>query len=185
MTQNPPPTSTRTVRLVPLPPKAMESLLAGDVAGASNTAGAALSGYLASADCAWLWRIRLDQVARDPVSEHWVARAVISDPDGRCVGHAGFHGPPNDEGMVEVGYAVDPDYRRRGYARAIVRTLLDWAASEDGVSIVRATISPDNVASLATLAGFGFEEVGEQIDEEDGLETIFEVCLGDNESPAH
>jgi hypothetical protein len=39
---------------------------------------------------------------------------------------------------------------------------------------VRATISPTNQASLATIAGFGFVENGEQWDEEDGLELIFE-----------
>jgi hypothetical protein len=40
---------------------------------------------------------------------------------------------------------------------------------------VRVTISPDNAASLATIAGFGFVRVGEQWDEQDGLEIIFEV----------
>ncbi|MFE6365457.1 hypothetical protein ACFVP3_36360 [Streptomyces sp. NPDC057806] len=40
---------------------------------------------------------------------------------------------------------------------------------------MRATISPDNLASLATISGFGFVEVGEQWDEVDGLELVFEV----------
>jgi RimJ/RimL family protein N-acetyltransferase len=43
---------------------------------------------------------------------------------------------------------------------------------------VRATISPDNAASLATIAGFGFTENGEQWDEEDGRELIFERPAG-------
>lgn len=37
------------------------------------------------------------------------------------------------------------------------------------------TIGPENTASLATISGFGFVEVGEQWDEVDGLELIFEV----------
>lgn len=163
----------------------MESLLIGDAATASAAAGVELSDYLASDDCAWLWRIRLEQIARDPSSAHWVVRAVTSEPEGVCVGHAGFHGPPDADGMVEVGYTVDPDYRRRGYARAMVRALLAWAAAEESVSTVRASISPDNVASLATISGFGFLEVGEQYDEEDGVETIFEVPVGDNRSRGH
>jgi [ribosomal protein S5]-alanine N-acetyltransferase len=77
--------------------------------------------------------------------------------------------------MVEVGYTVDPAHRRRGYARAMVRALLSWAAAAEGVTRVRASISPDNAASLATTRGFGFERVGEQWDEEDGLEVLFEV----------
>ncbi|MGH3158141.1 MAG: GNAT family N-acetyltransferase, partial [Streptosporangiaceae bacterium] len=75
---------------------------------------------------------------------------------------------------VEVGYSVDPAYRRQGYATAMLRELLARAATEPGVRTVRATISPDNIASLATIAGFGFEPNGEQWDEEDGLELIFD-----------
>lgn len=40
---------------------------------------------------------------------------------------------------------------------------------------VRATISPDNEASRNLVLQYGFVEVGEQWDGEDGLETIFEV----------
>ena len=42
------------------------------------------------------------------------------------------------------------------------------------VSVVRASISPANEASLATLRPFGFEPAGQQWDEEDGLELLFE-----------
>lgn len=76
---------------------------------------------------------------------------------------------------MEVAYSVDPRYRRQGYARAMLRALLRRAASEPEVRTVRATIRPDNVASLATIAGFGFIEVGEQWDDVDGLEIIFEA----------
>ncbi len=77
--------------------------------------------------------------------------------------------------MVEIGYSVAPEFRRQGYARAMLIELLRRATVEPAVTTVRATISPDNLASLATISGFGFVEVGEQWDEEDGLELIFEV----------
>jgi [ribosomal protein S5]-alanine N-acetyltransferase len=95
-------------------------------------------------------------------------------PNVKTVGHAGFHGPPDAAGMVEVGYSVDPAWRRQGYATAMVRELLQRAAGEPGVRTVRATISPDNIASLGTIAGFGFAGNGEQWDEEDGRELIFD-----------
>jgi [ribosomal protein S5]-alanine N-acetyltransferase len=41
--------------------------------------------------------------------------------------------------------------------------------------VVRASIRPDNTASRALVAQFRFVEVGEQWDDEDGLETIFEL----------
>ena len=77
--------------------------------------------------------------------------------------------------MVEIGYAVDPAYRRRGYARAALEALLQRAAREPRVRTVRVTISPGNVPSYQLASQYGFTEVGEQWDDEDGLEIIYEV----------
>ncbi|MFH8491142.1 GNAT family N-acetyltransferase [Streptomyces longisporoflavus] len=71
--------------------------------------------------------------------------------------------------------AAAPRYRRQGYARAMLRALLVRAAAEPGVRTVRATIRADNNASLATIAGFGFTRVGEQRNERDELDIVFEV----------
>jgi RimJ/RimL family protein N-acetyltransferase len=77
--------------------------------------------------------------------------------------------------MVEIGYAVEPRYRRRGYARAALEALLQRAAREPRVHTVRVTIGPDNVASRLLASQYGFIEIGEQWDDEDGLEIIYEV----------
>ena len=158
------------VRFVRLPLAALDALLAGDLEAASAEAGVPLTAYIL--EHGWLWEIRAKQVRRDPAAADWVARAVVVD--GLVVGHAGFHGPPDENGMVEVAYSVDPAYRRRGYATAMLEAAIAWAAADPAVRTVRASISPDNVASLATLRPFGFVEVGEQWDEEDGLELLFE-----------
>jgi RimJ/RimL family protein N-acetyltransferase len=158
------------VDFVPLPLAAMDALLAGDLAAASGLAGVQLTPYIL--EHGWLWEIRAVQVRRDPAAAAWVARAAVVD--GVVVGHAGFHGPPDEDGMVEVAYSVDPAYRRRGYATAMLEAAIEWASADPAVRTVRASISPDNAASLATLRPFGFVEVGEQWDEEDGLELIFE-----------
>jgi RimJ/RimL family protein N-acetyltransferase len=77
--------------------------------------------------------------------------------------------------MVEVGYAVDPAHQRLGYARAAFEALLERANREQDVRTVRATITPDNAPSRNLVLQYGFTEVGEQWDDEDGLETIFEA----------
>nr|WP_241829202.1 GNAT family protein [Saccharothrix sp. CB00851] len=157
------------VRFVELDGRVMAALLDGDLTAAE----VALTDYFLTDRARWLWRYRLGQLAADPGHARWLARLALVDGDA-VVGHAGFHGPPDAAGMVEIGYSVDPAFRRRGYARAALVELLRRAAAEPGVRTVRATISPDNAASLATIAGFGFVEVGEQWDEEDGLELLFE-----------
>jgi RimJ/RimL family protein N-acetyltransferase len=93
-----------------------------------------------------------------------------------AVGLAGFHGPPDGKGMVELGYRIDPRHRRHGYARAALETLLAVARDQPSVEIVRATVSPDNVASRSLIDQYGFAEVGDQWDDEDGLEIILEVA---------
>ena len=64
----------------------------------------------------------------------------------------------------------------RGYGHAIVAALLTEAATEPAVRTVRASVSPTNLPSLALVRRAGLARVGEQWDDEDGLETIFEVA---------
>jgi ribosomal-protein-alanine N-acetyltransferase len=124
----------------------------------------------------WLWELRLPQVLEDPASLDWIARVAVV-PGLGLVGLVGFHGPPDERGTVEVSYGVDPAFRRQGWARVLLAAALEWAASAPEVRAVRASISPDNEASLATLRPFGFEQVGEQWDEVDGLELVFERAV--------
>ncbi len=160
---------------MPLSAEVLIALLGGDLARARRLAGIALTEYFASTSMHWLWQLRLDQMTADPSSRPWLVRAGVDERTGEVVGHAGFHGPPDDHGMVEVGYSVDPRLRRRGYARAMLRALIDEARNAPAVTTVRASISPTNEASLATIAGFGFVPVGEQWDERDGRELVFEL----------
>jgi RimJ/RimL family protein N-acetyltransferase len=122
-------------------------------------------------------------VVEDPPSVAWVT-GVVWDPE-RClaVGRAGFHGPPDADGMVEVGYSIDPQYRRQGYARAALRALLARAEADPGVRTFRATISPGNVASRDLVLAHGLTEVGEQEDDEDGLEIIYELPVDGRPTP--
>ncbi|WP_067499864.1 GNAT family N-acetyltransferase [Actinoplanes sp. TFC3] len=150
---------------------AMQALIDGRLEHAGELAGHPLSQWLMSER--WLWEIRVAQVRAQPADGEWVARAAVVD--GQVVGHGGFHGAPDADGRVEVGYSVDPAYRRRGHAKAMLAELIARAEGDPRVRLVRASISPANAASLATIAGFGFEQAGQQWDDEDGLEILYEL----------
>lgn len=45
------------------------------------------------------------------------------------------------------------------------------------VKTLRYTVSPDNAPSIQIINKFGFPKVGEQIDDEDGLELIYEMSV--------
>jgi RimJ/RimL family protein N-acetyltransferase len=166
--------SPKTVRIIQLSPEAIAALARADLDAARRLSGLHLTDYLVSSDCLGTWRIRADQVAVDPDVAGWVTGVIWADDLDAAVGKAGFHGPPDDRGMVEVGYSVDPEYRRQGYARAALVELLTRAAREPGVSRVRVSIRPDNIASRDLVLPYGFAAVGEQLDDVDGLEIIYE-----------
>jgi len=154
----------------------LRALADGDLAAAQAGAPVRLSAYAAGPDWRGVWRRRVTQVAEDPGAAAWVT-GVLWDADRQlAVGRAGFHAPPDADGLVEVGYAVDPAHRRRGYGGAALRHLLARAAADPRVTRVRASVRPDNEPSLRLVRQHGFTEVGEQWDDEDGLETVFEVA---------
>ena len=166
---------TPQVEIVQLDAAALRGLGDGDQAAAERTSPVPLSPYLAGDECRRVWEIRAEQVVADPSSAAWIT-GIVWDPErGIAVGRAGYHGPPDADGMVEVGYSIDPQYRRQGYARAALRALIARARAEPGVRTFRATISPDNAASRDLVLAHGLVEVGEQWDDEDGLELVYEL----------
>jgi RimJ/RimL family protein N-acetyltransferase len=163
------------VRIVQLTGPVFRALADGDLATANRVSPVPLSPYFADPEWRRVWRRRSEQVERSPGDALWVTGVIWDEDQQVAVGRAGYHGPPDPAGMIEIGYAVDPQYRRRGYARAALEALLQRAAREPGVRTVRVTISPENTASSQLASQYGFVDVGQQWDEEDGLEIIYEV----------
>ena len=54
---------------------------------------------------------------------------------------------------------------------------MDWAMRQHSVGRFLVSISPDNGPSLSMAVKLGFRQVGEQMDEEDGLELVHELVL--------
>ncbi len=142
--------------------------------------------------------LKRGQIAADPEQGQWVRLLVLRDRPGAgtashdagaagvelrsaiVVGHAGFHGPPGvnggaTPGALELGYTVFERWRGQGLASEAGGALLRWARSAHGVTHFYGSTSPDNAASRAVLTRLGFKQTGEQIDEDDGLELVFEL----------
>lgn len=159
-------------------PAAIEALLAGDSGAAAELLGARVPDGLLSAEEAF-FRLRLGQMQRDPSLQEWLVRAVVLRDGREAVGHAGFHGPPGVNGMsdpeaVELGYTIVEPYRGRGLATEAAEALIGWAHEDHGVSRFILSIAPGNEPSLAIARKLDFVRTGEQWDDEDGLELVFE-----------
>lgn len=172
----PPPIRTARFELESMSLRFMRLLLARNLPEAAAEIGASIPLDLADRLDNFL-QFRIADLEQDPSAQPWLGRAIVlveRDGDRRIIGSAGFHSPPDAEGRAEIGYRVEPAYRRQGVASEVVRALLDWAAREHDVRKFRASVSPGNLASLATIERLGFRQVGVQIDDIDGEELVFE-----------
>jgi RimJ/RimL family protein N-acetyltransferase len=156
---------------------ALTALAAGDLVAANALSPVPLTPTFVASEWRGTWRRRAEQVAVTPADLDWVTGVAWDEDHRLAVGRAGFHAAPDEQGTVEVGYAVDPAYRRRGYGRATLATMLERARADPRLVRVLASVAPDNVASLALVAEAGFVRIGEQWDDEDGLEWVFELRL--------
>ena len=93
-------------------------------------------------------------------TDPWGPRHIVRAFDGLVVGSIGFFGPPDDvDGTpeTEVGYGLVADARGHGAATEALRGLL--AVTDRGGVRVRASVLPDNAASIRVLAKCGFTEL--------------------------
>ena len=96
--------------------------------------------------------------------------------DGVVVGDAGTHGPPDDEGDIEIGYGLAEPVRGRGFATEFVPALAQHLLARPEVRrVVAREVLADNVPSRRTLerAGFVLER------EHDGLSWYALQAIGE------
>lgn len=171
------PLSLPGLHIVQLDAATLAALAAGDLELAQQTSPVELTPYLASEERRSTWARRARQVVETPVDADWVTGVVRDEAAGLTIGGAGFHAAPDERGMVEVGYGVDPAHQGRGYGHATLAYMIERARREPEVRVVRTSIRPDNAASLAVIARYDFIVIGEEWDDEDGLEIVRELNL--------
>lgn len=122
---------------------------------------------------------RIEDVRKNPENIRWYYRVIVDRERNLAVGSISFHGAPDERGMVEVGLGIAQPERGKGFASEALSGMWTWVAHEPTVKFLRYTVSPANVESMSIIKNFGFPKIGEQVDEEDGLELIFESSVRD------
>ncbi len=110
----------------------------------------------------------------------WLGSYVVAPIDGidTVVGTAGFKGPPDATGRVDIGYALVSPYRRQGIGTQVVRTLATQAFADARVSRIVAETPGDFVASRGLLEKTGFQLSGWRTDPEDGTLAVYVLERG-------
>jgi RimJ/RimL family protein N-acetyltransferase len=121
------------------------------------------------------------QVTRDAESQHWLGVAPPDEPNDISAGgtldpllvrpayraFVGFDARTGyalaaitvircDDGVYEIGGAVDPAFRRKGYGREVLTAVCVLAHQHFGIVQLRAGFETTNLASLHWLASCGF-----------------------------
>jgi [ribosomal protein S5]-alanine N-acetyltransferase len=129
------------------------------------------------------WVDSLDAATRAEISLDWLDRiststapnpwthgfTIVHRASGATIGSCAYKGPPDADASVEIAYAIDSEYQRRGFATEAAQALVDYAMSSDEVRVIRAHTRPEGKASMRVLTKLGFTCVGEVMDPEDGL----------------
>lgn len=118
---------------------------------------------------------RIADVRINPDNLKWYYRLIVLRETNELIGSISFHAPPDDRGMVEIGLGVTSEYRNRGYASEALRCLWKWACEQEDVQVLRYTVSPTNAPSQAMIRHYPCDYLGQQIDDEDGPEDIYEL----------
>jgi len=87
-------------------------------------------------------------------------RLIVHAGDRTLIGEAGFHGPPDKTGTVEIGYSIVPEYRGRGFASEATKALISAAFTSPSINRIVAECLDDNRASLRILEKLGMRRVG-------------------------
>src|SRR5690348_11365844 len=83
-------------------------------------------------------------------------------------GSAGFKGPPDVSGVVEIAYGIVPSFRGQGYATEAATALVTFAFASAQVQVVRAHTLPVTNASTRVLTKCGFRCTSTVVDPDDG-----------------
>ena len=123
------------------------------------------------------WRV--PQVKADPSTNKWFVRFIVLKETKEIIGSTSFHGVPDAAGMMEIGLGIEEPFQGNGYAKEALKGMWSWVSQFPEVKTLRYTVSPDNLPSIAVINYFGFEYKGQQIDEEDGPENIYEMSTSE------
>lgn len=101
----------------------------------------------------------IKQLESDPANFCWGTWIMIHPVDRRLIGNLGFHGAPNFDRTVEMGYEIIPDYRRQGYTSEATIALVKWALTQPQINRIFAQCHVENIGSIKILEKVGMQRL--------------------------
>ncbi len=99
-------------------------------------------------------------LSQSPDMEGRLCWFIVEKDQEIVIGSIGFKAEPDKDGIVEIGFGIDPAFRQKGYATEAVKALTGWALSQNDIQKVVAECELDNKPSIRVLEKAGMQKTG-------------------------
>ena len=112
--------------------------------------------------------VALKMLETNPQILRWGMRLFLKKDENKIIGNGGFKGAADENGMVEIGYAISPLYENQGLATEAAHAMIDYAFAWSQVRMVDAHTLAEENASVRILQKCGMTKIAEKHDADDG-----------------
>jgi [ribosomal protein S5]-alanine N-acetyltransferase len=84
---------------------------------------------------------------------------IIERSSHKHVGGLCFHGPPEADMEVEIGYGTEPEFQNRGIMTESLKGIIDWLKGIKNVNTLIAKTNDDNISSWRVLEKNNFKKI--------------------------
>jgi ribosomal-protein-alanine N-acetyltransferase len=153
---------TSRLSLLPAPTKFIELLIANEYGRAGDLLNLIVpDGWPNDDEAREGLSFHLKAIQRDSTELLWRIRLIALRSNRTVIGSINLKGPPDESGMVELGWGISHEYRRQGIAVEASEAVIEWVCSQPKVRRVIATIPADNIASIRVAERLGMNLTGE------------------------
>ncbi|MDF2904742.1 MAG: acetyltransferase [Herbinix sp.] len=143
------------LNLLPLKAKSLE-LAVEDYCTMQKELGLKVNRTILDEEMQYAMKIRRIRVLENEKDYLWYTNwAIILKEENIIIGYIILKGLPNEDGEVIIGYDIDENHRRKGYATEAIRRLFQWIFSNPKVSSVIADTEKVNIPSCKLLEHLG------------------------------
>jgi RimJ/RimL family protein N-acetyltransferase len=104
-------------------------------------------------------RASLEEVIRNKKQDQWYADwqsvLIILKEENVIIGGFCFQRYPDDDGTVQIGYMIRPEYQREGYMTEALKKGITWIFERKDISALLAETTKSNIASQNVLQHLG------------------------------
>lgn len=96
--------------------------------------------------------------------DSWCQLAIRQRGDDTLIGDLGVHFPASTDEPIEFGLSLKPGAQGQGYAREVMRAVIDLAFRDWGYRRAIGSVDPRNERSVALLRALGFRQEAHHVE---------------------